>query len=135
MMNDTDKTNLFAYRIALKGTFLDIFRNLQMYEEEYENSAEYRESLEKARVCDECNVKSWKDRKDVHVGDKGYCFEDLNEITNGWHTGLVTISEIRNGAYCFGACGEWRYFPFFVAETDTKLNPKAIKKLKEFKRR
>lgn len=36
-----------------------------MYEEGYENSAEYKESLEKARLCDESSIKSWKDRKDM----------------------------------------------------------------------
>ena len=130
-MSDEIETGLFAFKIAPKGTYLDICRKLQMYEEYYENSAEYKESLEKARLCDESSIKSWKDRKDVHVGDKGYLFEDLKQITNGWHTGLITISEIRNEAYCFGACGERQYYPFFEAETDTKPNPEAVKKLKE----
>lgn len=59
-------------------------------------------------------------------------FDNLPNLNKGQTIRVFPLNGGKvEGEFAGIACGERQYYPFFVAETDTKPNPEAVKKLKE----
>lgn len=82
------------------------------------------------------DMKSWADRHDVNVGDKGYFTHSINWLKNDFELNVDTIACIRDD---FGNCfvseksfNEGNSFPFFVPLKAVKED-KPEKKYRPFK--
>lgn len=83
------------------------------------------------------DMKSWADRHDVNVGDKGYFTHSINWLKNDFELNVDTIACIRDD---FGNCfvSEKRFndgnsFPFFVPLKAVKEDKPKEKKYRPFK--
>lgn len=83
------------------------------------------------------DVKSWADRHDVNVGDKGYFTHSINWLKNDFELKVDTIACIRDD---FGNCfvseksfNEGNSFPFFVPLKAVKEYKPKEKKYRPFK--
>lgn len=83
------------------------------------------------------DVKSWADRHDVNVGDKGYFIHSINWLKNDFELNVDTIACIRDD---FGNCfvsgksfNEGNSFPFFVPLKAVKEDKPKEKKYRPFK--
>ena len=83
------------------------------------------------------DMKSWADRHDVNVGDKGYFTHSINWLKNDFELNVDTIACIRDD---FGNCfvseksfNEGNSFPFFVPLKAVKEDKPKEKKYRPFK--
>lgn len=83
------------------------------------------------------DMKSWADRHDVNVGDKGYFTHSINWLKNDFELNVDTIACIRDD---FGNCfvseksfNEGNSFPFFVPLKAVKEDKPKEKKYRLFK--
>ena len=82
-------------------------------------------------------MKSWADRHDVNVGDKGYFTHSINWLKDDFELNVDTIACIRDD---FGNCfvseksfNEGNSFPFFVPLKAVKEDKPKEKKYRPFK--
>ena len=82
-------------------------------------------------------MKSWADRHDVNVGDKGYFTHSINWLKDDFELNVDTIACIRDD---FGNCfvseksfNEGNSFPFFVPLKAVKEDKPKEKKFRPFK--
>lgn len=83
------------------------------------------------------DMKSWADRHDVNVGDKGYFTHSINWLKDDFELNVDTIACIRDD---FGNCfvseksfNEGNSFPFFVPLKAVKEDKPKEKKYRPFK--
>lgn len=83
------------------------------------------------------DMKSWADRHDVNVGDKGYFTHNINWLKDDFELNVDTIACIRDD---FGNCfvseksfNEGNSFPFFVPLKAVKEDKPKEKKYRPFK--
>ena len=83
------------------------------------------------------DMKSWADRHDVNVGDKGYFTHSINWLKDDFEHNVDTIACIRDD---FGNCfvseksfNEGNSFPFFVPLKAVKEDKPKEKKYRPFK--
>lgn len=83
------------------------------------------------------DMKSWADRHDVNVGDKGYFTHSINWLKDDFELNVDTIAYIRDD---FGNCfvseksfNEGNSFPFFVPLKAVKEEKPKEKKYRPFK--
>ena len=83
------------------------------------------------------DMKSWADRHDVNVGDKGYFTHSINWLKDDFELNVDTIACIRDD---FGNCfvseksfNESNSFPFFVPFKAVKEDKPKEKKYRPFK--
>lgn len=83
------------------------------------------------------DMKSWADRHDVNVGDKGYFTHSINWLKNDFELNVDTIACIRDD---FGNCfvseksfNDGNSFPFFVPLKAVKEDKPKEKKYRPFK--
>lgn len=83
------------------------------------------------------DVKSWADRHDVNVGDKGYFTHSINWLKDDFELNVDTIACIRDD---FGNCfvseksfNEGNSFPFFVPLKAVKEDKPKEKKYRPFR--
>lgn len=83
------------------------------------------------------DMKSWTDRHDVNVGDKGYFTHSINWLKDDFELNVDTIACIRDD---FGNCfvseksfNEGNSFPFFVPLKAVKEEKPKEKKYRPFK--
>lgn len=83
------------------------------------------------------DMKSWADRHDVNVGDKGYFTHSINWLKDDFELNVDTIACIRDD---FGNCfvseksfNEGNSFPFFVPLKAVKEDKPKEKKFRPFK--
>lgn len=83
------------------------------------------------------DMKSWADRHDVNVGDKGYFTHSINWLKDDFELNVDTIACIRDD---FGNCfvseksfNESNSFPFFVPLKAVKEDKPKEKKYRPFK--
>ena len=83
------------------------------------------------------DMKSWADRHDVNVGDKGYFTHSINLLKDDFELNVDTIACIRDD---FGNCfvseksfNEGNSFPFFVPLKAVKEDKPKEKKYRPFK--
>lgn len=83
------------------------------------------------------DMKSWADRHDVNVGDKGYFTHSINWLKDDFELNVDTIACIRDD---FGNCfvseksfNEGNSFPFFVPLKAVKEDKPKEKKYQPFK--
>lgn len=83
------------------------------------------------------DMKSWTDRHDVNVGDKGYFTHSINWLKDDFELNVDTIACIRDD---FGNCfvseksfNEGNSFPFFVPLKAVKEDKPKEKKYRPFK--
>ena len=83
------------------------------------------------------DIKSWSNRKDVKIGDKGYFFNKISDLHDMKDTGLSEIENIYdNQADCFLSTAFYGNFSFFLplnaVKNELKIKYRPFKNLYEF---
>lgn len=71
------------------------------------------------------DIKSWSNRKDVKIGDKGYFFNKISDLHDLKENEYSTIESINdNQANCFSSTAFYYDFSFFLPLNAVKNEPK-----------
>lgn len=80
------------------------------------------------------DIKSWSNRHDVHIGDKGYLFNLIDSFRDGKDVKVSTIDRIYDdSAFCFSALDYCETCGFFLPLNAVKEDRLKEKKYRPFK--